>query len=102
MTHSPSHRPPPAAMPVVPPVAAVFLTLFAWPLAKVGPRDVPVGVAGPAAIADRMAAQDGKFDVHRYGSETALRAAIEDREVYGGLAAGPSGAKVLTASAGSP
>lgn len=103
MTHSSSpHRPPLAAILVVPVVVAVILTLFAWPLAKVGPRDVPVGVAGAPAVADRMAAQEGRFDVHRYGSEAALRAAIEDREVYGGLAAGPSGATVLTASAGSP
>jgi hypothetical protein len=106
MAHSSPHRPPLAAILVVPVVVAVILTLFAWPLAKLGPRDVPVGVAGaPAAaqaVADRMAAQDGKFDVHRYDSEAAIRTAIEDREVYGGYVAGPSGAKVLTASAGSP
>jgi len=103
MTHSSSsHRPPLAAILVVPVVAAVILTLFAWPLAKVGPRDVPVGVAGAPAVADRLAAQDGRFDVHRYDSEPAVRTAIEDREVYGGLVAGPSGATVLTASAGSP
>jgi len=102
MTHSSSHRPPLAAILVVPVVVAVILTLFAWPLAKLGPHDVPVGVAGAPALAERMAAQDGKFDVHRYDSEAAIRTAIEDREVYGGFVAGPSGAKVLTASAGSP
>jgi hypothetical protein len=103
MAHSSSpHRPPLAAILVVPVVAAVILTLFAWPLAKLGPRDVPVGVAGAPGAAEQMAAQDGKFDVHRYDSEAALRAAIEDREVYGGFVAGPSGGTVLTASAGSP
>jgi len=98
MTHSPSHRPPLAAILVVPVLAAVILALFAWPQAKLGPRDVPVGVAGAPAVADRMASLDGTFDVHRYDSEAALRDAIEEREVYGGVA----GAKVLTASAGSP
>jgi hypothetical protein len=91
------HRPRAVAILVVPLVVAAVLTLFAWPLAKVGPRDVPVGVAGVAQLP-----QDDRFDVHRYGDEAALRAAIEDREVYGGFVASPSGAKVLTASAGSP
>ena len=31
---------------VVPLLAALVLTLFAWPAARVGPRDLPVGVVG--------------------------------------------------------
>ena len=37
--------------------------------------------------------------MHRYASEADARAAIEDREVYGAVVAGP---KVLTASGASP
>jgi hypothetical protein len=99
---SSSHRPPLAAILVVPVVVATILALFAWPAAKTGPRDLPVGVAGPAAMGQQLAGQDGRFDVHRYASESEARAAIEDREVYGALVASPSGPKVLIASAASP
>jgi hypothetical protein len=109
MSHSSSnatHRPPAAAILVVPLVVALVLTLFAWPAAKLEPRDLPVGVAGPAAatgpIEQRLGARDGAFELHRYGGEAAAREAIEDREVYGAFVATPGGPKVLTASAGSP
>jgi hypothetical protein len=97
-----SHRPPLAAIVIVPLIAALVLTLFAWPAAKVGPRDLPVGVAGPPAMQQRLAAAGDRFDVHRYADEAAARAAIEDREVYGAFVATPEGPKVLTASAASP
>jgi hypothetical protein len=101
-----SHRPPPAAaLLIVPLVVAVVLSLFAWPTAKAGPRDLPIGVAGPPpaaqALEQRLSANEGAFEIHRYADEAAARAAIEDREVYGAFAATPSGAKVLTASAAS-
>jgi hypothetical protein len=86
-----THRPPLAAIVIVPVIAALILILFAWPNAKVGPRDLPVGVVG----AQPFAAPG--FEVHRYPSEAAARDAIEDREIYGALA----GEKVLVASAAS-
>jgi hypothetical protein len=75
---------------IVPLIAALVLTLFAWPIAKVGPRDLPVGVVG----AEQLPPQ---FETHRFATEAEARAAIEDREVYGALA----GDKVLVASAAS-
>jgi hypothetical protein len=99
--HSSSHRPPLAAILAIPVVVAVILALFAWPAAKVGPRDLPIGVAGPESIERQLTAQDGRFDVHRYASEADARAAIEDREVYGAFVATASGPKVLIASAAS-
>ena len=100
------HRPPAAAILAVPVVVALVLTLFAWPNARLEPRDLPIGVAGPppaaAAIEKRLAQQEGAFDLQRYGDEAAARAAIEDRDVYGAFVATPSGPKVLTASAASP
>jgi hypothetical protein len=99
-------RPSPAAILVIPLVVAAVVALFAWPNARLGPRDLPVGVAGPAAAATaveaKLAAQSGAFDVHRYGDEAGARAAIEDREVYGAFLVTPSGPEVLTASAASP
>jgi hypothetical protein len=102
---STGHRPPAAAILVVPLVVALILTLFAWPSAKLGPRDLPVGVAGPAAatgpIEEQLQAREGAFELHRYADEAAARESIEDRDVYGAFVVTPQGAKVLTASAGS-
>src|SRR5918995_4446524 len=99
-------RPVVAAVVLIPLVIALAIAAFAWPSARLGPRDLPVGVAGPAPAADaitqRFEADKGAFDVHRYDDEAAARAAIEDREVYGAVVAGPGGATVLTASAASP
>ena len=74
-----------------------ILALFAWPAAKTGPRDLPVGVAGPAAMEQQLASQNGRFDVHHYASASAAREAIEDREVYGAFVATDSGPAVLVA-----
>ncbi len=100
------HRPSPLAILIIPVVVALVLTLFAWPSARLEPRDLPIGVAGaPAAterIEQRLASQEGAFDVRRYPDEPAARTAIEDREVYGAFVATSAGPKVLTASAASP
>ena len=99
------HRPKPAAFLLIPVVFAAILALFAWPNAEMGPRDLPIGVAGPAAqtrtIEKGLAARGEAFDLHRYADEAAARKAIEDREVYGAFVATPGGPKVLTASAAS-
>jgi hypothetical protein len=87
-------RPRAIAILAVPFVAALVLTLFAWPSARLEPRDLPIGVVGTA----QLPAGDA-FDVHRYGSEASAREAISDREVYGAVV---DGSKVLTASAASP
>jgi hypothetical protein len=99
------HRPKPAAFLLVPLAFAIVLALFAWPNAESGPRDLPIGVAGPAAqtrtIEQGLAARGEAFDLHRYADEAGAREAIEDRELYGAFVAGPEGAKVLTATAAS-
>ena len=99
------HPSPLAALVIVPVVVAIILTLFAWPSAKLEPRDLPVGVAGGAAAVGQLEQQLGAnpdaFDVHRYANEAEARAAIEDREVYGAFVMTPDGPKVLSSSAGS-
>ena len=101
-----THKPPAAAILVVPLVVALVLTVFAWPNSRLEPRDLPVGVAGPAPAADaietRLSEQEGAFDVVRYAEESSAREAIEEREVYGAFVATPDGPKVLTGSAASP
>jgi hypothetical protein len=94
----------PLAILAVPVVAAIVLALFAWPAARMAPRDLPVGVAGPAPAAAALERSlDGDaFDVQRYADATQAREAVEDREIYGAFVAGPSGPTVLSSTAASP
>jgi hypothetical protein len=95
----------PALILAVPLALALILTLFAWPSARLEPRDLPVGVAGPAqatkAVDQRLAADPGAFDVHRYATADQAREAIQDRQIYGAFVAGADGMTLLTASAAS-
>lgn len=91
---------------LIPLVVTLALWAFAWPAARIAPRDLPVGVAGAAPAAQqleqRFEQRDGAFEVHRYADEGAARAAIEDRVVYGAVIATAQGPHLLTASAASP
>ncbi len=95
-----------AVVVLVPVVAALALWAFAWPAARVAPRDLPLGVAGPTAataqVEKQLARHEGAFEIHRYADEAAARDAIEDRTVYGAVVVTPQGPKLLTASAASP
>ena len=88
-------------------VIAVMTIAFGLPAAKSTPHDVPIGVAGPQVATEQIANQlgdrsPGSFAVHTYADDAALRDAILDRQVYGGIALGPDGADLLIATGGSP
>src|SRR5882762_6472929 len=88
------------ALPLV--VVAAVLA-FAWPTARIAPRDLPVGVVGStpesqAFIDGVNAARPGGFDFQLYADEDAARRAIEHRDIYGAFAPGPQDVKVLEAS----
>ncbi|WP_244900757.1 ABC transporter permease, partial [Streptomyces nanshensis] len=95
-----------AVLLLVPAVVALALWAFAWPAARTAPRDLPVGVAGPAAatapVHKQLARAGGAFEIHRYAGEAQARKAIERREVYGAIAVTPEGPRALTASAAGP
>lgn len=95
-----------AVVVLVPLLAALALWAFAWPAARTAPRDLPLGVAGPAAATTQLEQQfgrhEGAFEIHRYADEAAARSAIEDRDVYGAVVVTPEGPELLTASAASP
>ncbi|MFE1270912.1 ABC transporter permease [Streptomyces sp. NPDC058758] len=95
-----------AVLLLVPVLATLLLWTFAWPAARTAPRDLPVGIAGPAAAADGLARElgrhEGAFEIHRYEDAAAARSAVEAREVYGAVVVTPAGPELLTASAGSP
>jgi hypothetical protein len=76
---------------------AVALTLFAWPAARLAPRDLPVGVAGQATPA-----LPPGLEIHRYVDAAAAQTAVREREVYGAVVPGPNGMTLLTATAASP
>ncbi|MCQ1578440.1 ABC transporter permease [Streptomyces parvus] len=91
---------------LIPLMVTLALWAFAWPAARIAPRDLPIGVAGAAPATEqleqRFEQRDGAFEVHRYADEAAARAAIEDRVVYAAVVATPQGPHLLTASAASP
>lgn len=105
------HRPPAArATGIIVGLCAVIALIalaFALPAARSAPHDVPIGIAGPQAANGEVARQldahaPGAFAVTYYPGEAALREAIRDRHVYGGLALSPDGPKTLIASGASP
>ncbi|MFI9505243.1 hypothetical protein [Nocardia sp. NPDC052566] len=84
---------------------ALMLIAFAWPAANIEPRDLPIAVTGPQAamVADKLAQHSpGAFEITNPADESAARAAIEDRKVYGAIVTGDGAPRVLTASAASP
>ncbi|WP_228979108.1 ABC transporter permease [Streptomyces sp. DH12] len=97
-----------AAMVLVPVFAALAVWAFVWPAARVAPRDLPVGLAGPESAVTQLEKgfrqAGGGFELHRYADADAdaARSAIEDRSVYGAVVAGPAGPEVLVASAAGP
>ena len=91
---------------LVPVLVGLALAAFAWPAARLGPRDLPVGVVAPAgagaAVERRLAADGHAVEVHRFADQASARAALADRDVYGAVVVDPPGTTVLTASAASP
>jgi len=83
---------------------ALLVPLFAAPAANLGPRDLPVVVAGPAPAADALVAQlpAGNFEVTRAPDAAAADALLRDHEAYAAFVIGPTGPAVHTASGASP
>lgn len=113
-----------AVVAVLTAVLTVVLIAFAWPAARSEPRDVPLGLAGPASATTGIAAAldraaPGAFEVRLYPDRAAAVEAIENRDVYGAIVApagetgqsgdagqagqtGQGGPEILTASARGP
>jgi hypothetical protein len=101
------HKPPAwIAAIAVPLLVAFTICTFAWPTARMEPRDLPLGVAGPSAatrpLEQRLAQHGDAFELHHYADGSAARAAIEDRDIYGAVVVSPAGTALLTSSAASP
>src|SRR4051794_11594614 len=88
-------------------VIAIVAIAFALPAARSKPHDVPIGAAGPQAASGQVADildqnAPGAFDITYYPGEAALRDAIRNRDVYGGISFGPDGRTLLIATGASP
>jgi hypothetical protein len=91
-------------------VAAVIVLAelaFAWPAARIQPRDLPVGVVGSTPgsqqVIDRLTiAEPGGFEFHLYADNAAAMDAIRHRDVYGAFVVTPQRIQLLEASAASP
>jgi hypothetical protein len=109
---APVHRPPAllraAGIVAVLAVAiAIVAIAFALPAARSKPHDVPIGAAGPQAASGQVADllernAPGAFEITYYPGEGALRDAIRNRDVYGGVSFGPDGRTLFIATGASP
>ena len=109
---SPDHEPPAALratgiVVVLAVVIAIVAIAFALPAARSKPHDVPIGAAGPQAASGQIADvleqnAPGAFELTYYPDEAALRHAISNRDVYGGISFGPDGRTLLIATGASP
>ncbi|MEV7323646.1 hypothetical protein [Streptomyces sp. NPDC093970] len=80
---------------------------YAWPAARIAPRDLPVGIVGTstasqAAVEGLAHGKPGAFDFRLYSDEASARTAIRNRDVYGAFAVRPGGITVLESTAASP
>ncbi|WP_117212720.1 ABC transporter permease [Allorhizocola rhizosphaerae] len=80
-------------------VLVVLLPLFAGPAANLGPRELPVGVAGPGAAQFAARLDPKAFKVTTVSDPDA---ALREREVYGVFVVEQGGITLRTASAASP
>jgi hypothetical protein len=92
---------------LLPLMIVLAVLAFAWPAARIAPRDLPVGIVGTGGTSEPVLSgltrsDPGGFDVRLYPDEASARAAIQDRDIYGAFAVSPGGMTVLEASAASP
>lgn len=92
---------------VLPLMIMLAALAFAWPAARIAPRDLPVGIVGAQpgsqqAVAGLTRTEPGAFAFQRYASPAQARSAIENREVYGAFVITSQRITVLEASAASP
>jgi hypothetical protein len=86
---------------------AIVAIAFALPAARSKPHNVPIGAAGPQAASGQVADMleqnaPGAFRITYYPGEAALRDAIRNRDVYGGISFGPDGRTLFIATGASP
>ena len=92
---------------LLPLMIVLAVLAFAWPAARIAPRDLPVGIVGTGGTSEQVVSglnrsEPGGYDVRLYADEASARAAIQHRHIYGAFAVSRGGVTVLEASAASP
>jgi hypothetical protein len=92
---------------VLPLVIVLAVLAFAWPAARIAPRDLPVGIVGASPASEQATAamthaEPGGFSFQLYADQASARSAIKDRDIYGAFAFTRRRVIVLEASAASP
>ena len=92
---------------LLPLMIVLAVLAFAWPAARIAPRDLPVGIVGTGRASEQVLtgldrSDPGGFDVRRYADEASARTAIQHRDIYGAFVVSRGGITVLEASAASP
>ncbi|MFD6451639.1 hypothetical protein ACFWF3_12740 [Nocardia sp. NPDC060220] len=86
-------------------IQALMLIAFAWPAVNIGPRDLPIAVAGPGSVqvAQQLRQRDPEaFEIITVADAQQARNAMADNEIYGAVVTGNGAPQVLVASAASP
>lgn len=83
---------------------AAMLCAFALPSLHSGPHHVPIGVTGTRQAAEAIQENvDGPaWDVRLYKTSDAVKTAVKNKDIAGGLAVTAHGVDVYTATAGGP
>lgn len=86
-------------------VIGLMLLAFVLPSVNSGPHELKLGITGPAAATEQIstsleAGKQGAFDTREFADADALRDAIRNRDVVGGIAVDANGPHVLIATAG--
>jgi hypothetical protein len=92
---------------LLPMMFVLAVLAFAWPSARLAPRDLPVGIVGTGAVSQQVRSgltrsDPGGYDVRLYANEASARSAIRDRDIYGAFDVTSGGITVLEASAAGP
>lgn len=86
-------------------LVALIVLAFTWPTKTSEPKDLPIGITGPAASVVQTeealeANAEGVFDFHIVGDRAAAEQQIKEREIYGAIILNEGAApEVLTAPA---
>lgn len=92
------------AVAVLLPIVVVAAVLaFAWPAARIAPRNLPVGVVGTGLAGQGLidGLRKGGFDLRLYADEKSAESAIGHRDIYGAVVASPTGVRIVEAGAAS-
>lgn len=91
----------------LPLIITLAILAFAWPAARLQPRNIPVGIVGAPAARNQFVsavsmAQPGKLALRHYSTVGSAQSAVKDRDIYGAFVVSAGRLQILDASAAGP